>query len=164
MAANVNNPRTLGKGEMRLDMIPFGIIPVTIPKGIMKGDALNGKLATTAGAGTAGSRNPTRADPQHAFRALADPTRRDILGLLRAQEMTIAEVAGNFDMTRAAVKKHLTVLSDGGLITVRPRGRERVNALNPHGLAPVLDWLQVFDAFWDDRLASLKDAIERDDT
>lgn len=97
---------------------------------------------------------------QHAFRALADPTRRDILTMLTAQEMTIAQVSARFDMTRAAVKKHLTVLSDGGLITVQARGRERFNRLNPEGLAPVLSWLEYFDRFWDDRLADLKSAVE----
>ena len=102
--------------------------------------------------------------PQPAFRALADPTRRDILIMLRDRAMTIAEVAENFDMTRAAVKKHLTVLSDGGLITVRAQGRERINTLNPVGMAPVRDWLTFFDAFWDDRLSALKSAIEKDTT
>ncbi len=102
------------------------------------------------------------ADPQSAFRALADPTRRQILMMLRRQDMTIAQVAGNFDMTRAAVKKHLTVLTDGGLVTVRTRGRERLNSIDPQGMAPVRDWLGVFDAFWDDRLAALKSAIEED--
>jgi len=101
-------------------------------------------------------------ETQPTFRALADPTRRDILLMLRDKEMTIAEVAENFDMTRAAVKKHLTVLSDGGLITVRAQGRERINALNPIGMAPVRDWLTFFDAFWDDRLSTLKSAIEKD--
>lgn len=99
---------------------------------------------------------------QNAFRALADPTRRDILRMLSAQDMTIAQVSDRFDMTRAAVKKHLTVLSDGGLITVEARGRERINALNPAGLAPVLNWLEYFDRFWDDRLDALKTAIEKD--
>ncbi|WP_299154725.1 metalloregulator ArsR/SmtB family transcription factor [uncultured Tateyamaria sp.] len=102
-------------------------------------------------------------DPtQSTFRALADPTRRDIIQLLRREAMTIAEVSARFDMTRAAVKKHLTVLSDGGLITVEVRGRERINRLNPQGLAPVLTWLQIFDQFWDDRLSDLKSAIEKD--
>ncbi|WP_420013415.1 ArsR/SmtB family transcription factor [Tateyamaria sp.] len=101
---------------------------------------------------------------QNAFRALADPTRRDILRLLSSQDMTIAQVAGQFDMTRAAVKKHLTVLSDGGLITVEARGRERINRLNPVGLAPVFSWLEYFDRFWDDRLDALKSAIEKDAT
>jgi len=100
--------------------------------------------------------------PQSAFRALADPTRRDILLMLRRGGMTIAQVADNFDMTRAAVKKHLTVLSDGGLITVQPRGRERINQINPQGMAPVMDWLRYFDAFWEDRLSDLHAAIKDD--
>ncbi|GLQ26004.1 ArsR/SmtB family transcription factor [Sulfitobacter pacificus] len=101
---------------------------------------------------------------QMTFRALADPTRRDILALLRTKDMTIADVSDQFDMTRAAVKKHLTVLSDGGLITITPRGRERINSINPNGFAPVLSWLEVFDNFWDDRLDALKNAIEKDNT
>lgn len=99
-------------------------------------------------------------DLQPAFRALADPTRRQILHLLTGQEMTIAQVSDRFDMTRAAVKKHLTVLGDGGLITVEARGRERINRLNATGLKPVVDWLSTFEIFWDDRLAALKSAIE----
>ena len=101
-------------------------------------------------------------EQQPLFRALADPTRRDILMMLHRSEMTIAQVADNFDMTRAAVKKHLTVLSDGGLITVRAQGREKFNTLNPKAFAPILDWLNYFDAFWDDRLTDLKSAIEKD--
>lgn len=98
---------------------------------------------------------------QNAFRALADPTRRDIVQMLAAQDMTIAQLTERFDMTRAAVKKHLTVLSDGGLITVETRGRERINRLEPQGMAPVLDWFSYFDQFWDERLNKLKEAIER---
>ncbi len=82
--------------------------------------------------------------------------------MLSDQDMTIGQITNNFDMTRAAVKKHLTALSDGGLITVEPRGRERINRLNPLGLAPVLDWLSFFDRFWDDRLTALKTAVEKD--
>lgn len=99
---------------------------------------------------------------QLTFRALADPTRRDILKLLNRQDMTIADVAGRFDMTRAAVKKHLTMLSDGGLITVEARGREKINRINPNGFAPVRGWFEYFDSFWDDRLDALKTAIEKE--
>ncbi|CUH47651.1 ArsR/SmtB family transcription factor [Ruegeria atlantica] len=98
---------------------------------------------------------------QNAFRALADPTRREIVQILASGDMTIAQLTDQFDMTRAAVKKHLTVLSDGGLITVEARGRERINRLEPNGLAPILDWFSYFDQFWDDRLNNLKEAIER---
>lgn len=101
-------------------------------------------------------------EPQPLFRALADPTRRDILLLLRGSDMTIAQVADNFAMTRAAVKKHLTVLSDGGLISVRAEGREKINSLNPNAFAPIKDWLSYFDAFWDERLSTLKSVIEKD--
>ena len=99
---------------------------------------------------------------QMAFRALADPTRRDILRLLATSDMTIAEVSENFEMTRAAVKKHLTILSDGNLISVHVDGRSRVNALNPDGLRRVFDWFSYFDAFWDNRLDILKSEIEKD--
>jgi len=99
---------------------------------------------------------------QTCFRALADPTRRDIVRMLAKSDMSIGQLTGHFDMTRAAVKKHLTILSDGGLISVTSRGRERINRLEPAGMAPVLNWLEFFDAFWDDKLASLKTAIEKD--
>ena len=105
----------------------------------------------------------TAPEPQLAVRALADPTRRDILCLLADQDMTIAEVSDRFDMTRAAVKKHLTVLAEGDLIVVSPRGRERVNRFNPAGFAPVRDWIGFFDRFWDDRLTALKDTIDNKD-
>lgn len=101
-------------------------------------------------------------DLQPVFRALSDPTRRDILKMLGNRPMTIAEVSDQFAMTRAAVKKHLVVLSDGGLIEVEARGRERVNSLNADALRPVADWLGWFESFWDSRLDALKSAIEED--
>jgi len=101
---------------------------------------------------------------QTGFRALADQTRRDILHHLADGEHTIAELTQHFDMTRAAVKKHLTVLSDGGLITTRVQGRERLNSLDPQGFAPLRDWIGFFDQFWDEKLDSLKTAIEGDHT
>lgn len=99
---------------------------------------------------------------QLGFRALADPTRRSILHLLAQNEMTIAQVAENFHMTRAAVKKHLTILSEGDLITVRTSGRSRLNTLNASGMKRVVDWFSYFDAFWDERLNTLKTEIEKD--
>lgn len=101
---------------------------------------------------------------QAAFRALADPTRRAILRQLVRQDLTIAQVAEGYDMTRAAVKKHLTVLSDGGLITITPAGRERINRLNPDGFRAATSWFNFFDQFWDDALTDLKSAIEKENT
>ncbi len=95
-----------------------------------------------------------------AFRALADPTRRQILRHLSAGDMTIGAVCARFDMTRGAIKKHLTILEEGALISVHTRGRERINRLEPAGLKSAAEWLAYFDRFWDERLAGLGDAIE----
>lgn len=100
---------------------------------------------------------------QSTFRALADPTRRHILMRLGDRDMSIGELAQGFEMTRAAVKKHLTVLEQGGLISVRPNGRERINTLEPNGLKAASDWIDYFSGFWDDRLRNLKTAIENKD-
>ena len=99
---------------------------------------------------------------QMGFRALADPTRRDILQLLAKNDLTIAEVADNFQITRAAVKKHLIILNEGDLITVRTSGRSRLNSLNAEGIKRVFDLFSYFDAFWDERLNTLKTQIEKD--
>lgn len=102
-------------------------------------------------------------DVQPVFRALADPTRRAIIAMLAEGERPIAEIAGAFDMTRPAIAKHLAVLREGNLVAVERRGRERINRLNPRALRTAADWLNHFDVFWDDRLAALKDAVERKD-
>ncbi len=97
---------------------------------------------------------------QDSFKALADPTRRMILTHLSTQDMTVQELTDNFDMTRAAVKKHLNILENGKLITAQRQGRDRVNRLNTSGLQSVTEWLNFFDQFWDTRLENLKNAIE----
>ncbi len=97
---------------------------------------------------------------QGAFRALADPTRRQILMHLGSSDMTIAEVSEQFDMTRGAVKKHLTILQQGNLISVHARGREKINRLEPEGLKAAADWLNYFNRFWDDKLSALHSAID----
>ncbi|MGH1331193.1 MAG: ArsR/SmtB family transcription factor [Paracoccaceae bacterium] len=102
------------------------------------------------------------AQEQLSFKALADPTRREILFLLAKNEMTIADVADNFQMTRAAVKKHLSILREGDLIRVRAAGRTKLNSLNPDGMKRVTDWIRYFDAFWDTRLNALKSEIEKE--
>lgn len=99
---------------------------------------------------------------QGAFRALADPTRRQILLHLGSSDMTIAEVSDHFDMTRGAVKKHLTILQEGNLISVHPRGRERINRLEPAGIKAAADWLNYFNRFWDEKLGALRSAIENE--
>jgi len=101
-------------------------------------------------------------DLQSSFRALGDPTRRAILRQLSQQDLTISEVVDNFDITRTAVRKHLTILEEGNLITVTSKGKERINKLNPNGLKATADWFNYFDRYWDNALDSLKNVIEKD--
>ncbi len=101
---------------------------------------------------------------QQSFKALADPSRREILMHLSKQDMTIKEVSEHFDMTRAAIKKHLNVLEQGKLISVTKNGRERINKLETKGLNTITDWLGYFDQFWDKKLDNLRKAIENNTT
>lgn len=100
---------------------------------------------------------------QEVFRALSDTKRRDILMLLSQQDMTIGDVVDQFDITRAAVKKHLKILEEGNLISVHNRGRERVNRLEPNALQPATEWLTFFNQFWDSHLMQLKQTIEAEE-
>ena len=99
---------------------------------------------------------------QSSFKALADPTRRMILMHLSTQDMTVKELTDHFDMTRAAVKKHLTILENGRLITAHRQGRDRINRLDAKGLKTVTEWLDYFDQFWGERLDKLKNVIEKE--
>jgi len=99
-------------------------------------------------------------DSQAAFRALADPTRRQILMHLAEGEMTIGALVNEFAMTRAAVRKHLSILQQGRLVSVRASGRERINSLEPAGLNELRNWLDYFDRYWDDKLERLASVIE----
>lgn len=99
-------------------------------------------------------------DLQASFRALGDPTRRQILMELGQKDLTITEVVEKFDLTRTAVRKHLTILEEGDLITVTPRGKERVTRLNPQGIKSTAEWFNYFDQYWDAALNSLKKVVE----
>lgn len=89
------------------------------------------------------------------FAALADPTRRAILGRLVAGDATVGELAAPFDMTFAAVSKHLKVLENAGLVR---RGRDaqyRPAALDARPLAAASEWIGDYARFWDDSLGAL---------
>jgi len=97
-----------------------------------------------------------------AFGAIADPTRRAILGLLRAGELTAGKLADNFPVSRPAVSKHMRVLRNAGLIRERREAQSRYYALNPERLAEVDAWLAPFRVFWAARLQDLRQFVEAD--
>jgi len=96
-----------------------------------------------------------------AMRALADPTRREILRLVHGDELPAGEIARHFPaMSRPAVSQHLRLLTGAGLVTVRPWGNQRLYRWRPEGLGDVTAFLQ---EMWSDRLEALKAAAEREE-
>ena len=92
------------------------------------------------------------------MRALAEPTRRRILRLVRDQERTAGEIATHFDVSRPAVSQHLRALEDAELVTVRREGTKRWYRARPEGLKELRQWLE---GMWGDALLDLKDAAEK---
>lgn len=94
------------------------------------------------------------------FKAIADPTRREILGLLRTGAQTVGALAGNFRMSRPAISKHVRVLRAAGLIRTQSDGTIRRCALNAQPLQVADAWLRDYQIFWDASLRDLKADIE----
>jgi DNA-binding transcriptional ArsR family regulator len=86
------------------------------------------------------------------FRAIADPTRRDILALLRGRRRSVGEIAGKFRTSRPAISKHLRVLRAAGLVVARRDGTARICELDARPLRAVDDWLRDYEVFWGARL------------
>ena len=82
-----------------------------------------------------------------AFAALADPTRRRILTMLLEDDMAVTDVAEPFDMSLAAISKHLTILTRAGLISQEKRGRVKWCKLEPDALKEASVWMQGFGQF-----------------
>ncbi len=98
------------------------------------------------------------------LQALADPTRRQILDLLAQEEKSAGEIAAHFpDMSRPAVSQHLSVLREAGLVHQERKGRLQLYRLEPNPLRELWEgWFAKYQVFWQDRLFSLKRAVEED--
>jgi DNA-binding transcriptional ArsR family regulator len=94
------------------------------------------------------------------FRAISDPTRREILGILRGRRQTVGEIAGNFRMSRPAISKHLRLLHAAGLVATEKRGTASVCSLDARPLRAIEDWLRDYETFWSESLKSLKKYME----
>jgi DNA-binding transcriptional ArsR family regulator len=91
----------------------------------------------------------TREQRDKVFKALADPTRREILHLLRSGERTVGGIASNFRTSRPAISKHLRLLRVAGLVRTRKQGAANLCALNGKPLRAVGDWIRDYESFWD---------------
>ncbi|MGR3813137.1 MAG: ArsR/SmtB family transcription factor [Cognatishimia activa] len=81
------------------------------------------------------------------FSALADPTRRSILAMLLEDDMAVTDVAEPFEMSLAAISKHLTILTKAGLISQEKRGRVKWCKLEPNAMKDASVWMQAFGQF-----------------
>jgi DNA-binding transcriptional ArsR family regulator len=94
------------------------------------------------------------------FQALADPTRRAVLDLLRRGSQPAGEIAGAFPVSRPAISKHLRLLRRAHLVREHREGRHRVYQLNPEPLRAVDSWLEQYRTFWTMNLNTLKAFVE----
>jgi DNA-binding transcriptional ArsR family regulator len=98
------------------------------------------------------------------FSALADPTRRAIFERLsREGEQTVRALTARAGVSQPAVSKHLGVLKRACLVRDRREGRQTHYSAKPQGLAPLIDWMGLYGAFWRDRFDRLEDLLSRMD-
>src|SRR6184192_578156 len=95
-----------------------------------------------------------------ALKAIAAPRRRQILTLVRDDELSAGEIASHFDVTRPAISQHLNVLKEAGLVSERRNGTRRLYRARPDGLAELKEFLE---EFWDVRLETLKREAEKEE-
>jgi DNA-binding transcriptional ArsR family regulator len=103
------------------------------------------------------------AEVDRIFRALADATRRDIVRQALLGEQSVSELASQYDMSFAAVQKHVAVLERAGLVTKHPHGRERLVRGNPATISSAQALLDYYEQLWRSRISRL-DALLNDDT
>ena len=90
------------------------------------------------------------------FQAIADPTRREIIGMIAQKPLNVNSVAVNFDVSRTAVYKHVKMLTECGLIVIKQHGRERYYEAQLAKLNEVSDWVEQYRKFWNEKLDSLE--------
>ena len=91
-----------------------------------------------------------------AFQVIGDPSRRKMLMLLAAENLTINSLAEHFEMSRPAVSKHVKILHNAGFISIEDIGRERYCSLKKDGFEELQAWLSYFDEFWTVKLKKLE--------
>ncbi|HYZ25591.1 MAG TPA: metalloregulator ArsR/SmtB family transcription factor [Geminicoccaceae bacterium] len=102
--------------------------------------------------------------PNELFSTLADPTRRALFErLCRDGEQTVRALTDRAGVSQPAASKHLGVLKHAGLVRDRRDGRQTHYSARPQGLAPLIDWMSLYGAFWRDRFDRLEDLLNRMD-
>jgi DNA-binding transcriptional ArsR family regulator len=96
------------------------------------------------------------------FEAIAEPTRRAVLDLLLEKERSAGELVAAFPrLTQPAVSRHLRVLREAGLVSVRAKAQQRIYALEPARLGLVYEWLNRYRAYWAAHLTNLEQHLDK---
>jgi DNA-binding transcriptional ArsR family regulator len=94
------------------------------------------------------------------FQAIADPTRRAIIGVLAEKKATVSEVATHFEVSLVAISKQIKILEECGLVQTEQVGRERYCIATLEKLAEVAVWVTTYELFWKKRLTNLKNLLD----
>jgi DNA-binding transcriptional ArsR family regulator len=98
------------------------------------------------------------------MRALADPTRRAVFErVVGADEISVVELTRGSGVTQGAISQHLKSLKQAGLVAERPEGRNVFYRAEPKGLAPLVDWMEVYGVFWRERFDNLRSLLKEID-
>ncbi|MBC9798154.1 ArsR/SmtB family transcription factor [Sinomicrobium weinanense] len=94
------------------------------------------------------------------FQAIADPNRRAIIHLLASERLTVNQIADNFNVSRPAISKHIKILTECGLVAIKPQGRERYCEAKFGKLREVSEWIEQYRKFWNSKLDALEDFLD----
>ncbi|MBX3238991.1 MAG: winged helix-turn-helix transcriptional regulator [Chitinophagaceae bacterium] len=97
------------------------------------------------------------------FQAIADPTRRAIIGMIAKQTINVNSIAEQFDISRQAVSLHLKILAECDLLNIRQLGRERLCEAKLEKLNEVHEWVDQYHKLWKERLSALKSFVEQEE-
>ncbi|GAB3905315.1 metalloregulator ArsR/SmtB family transcription factor [Mucilaginibacter boryungensis] len=89
------------------------------------------------------------------FQAIADPTRRKIIGMLAGKQLNLNTIADKFNISRPAISKHIKILTECGLLTIQQQGRDRYCKANYQKLGEVATWVEQYREFWNNKLDDL---------
>ena len=93
------------------------------------------------------------------FQAIADPTRRAIIGMVAEKPLNLNSLAEQFDVSRQAVSLHVKILTECGLITIKQQGRERYCEAKLDSLSEVSKWIEQYKQYWESKLDSLENYL-----
>ena len=93
---------------------------------------------------------------RNVFQAIADPTRREIIKMLAGETLNLNAVAGKFHISRPAISRHIKILTECGLVTIKRQGRERYCQANLQQLQELAEWAVEYRAFWNSKFEDLE--------